>query len=181
AAKAIEAHGLNAVTRFYPVESDYYDWTLQKRAFRLSAPSEDHLCKTLVFENTRYVPSAPGADPFEPFNSRYYAVTVQYTGKLNTQRLINLVYELNGKKLSKKNFNFRMAAEDTAIELTGYNRGAITPFGFSNPALPTILCQSVVSLRPPVMYIGAGHIDWKMALPIDAFVGATRCVVADLE
>ena len=35
------------------VESDYYEWSLEKRRDRLEAPSIGHLCKTLLFENSR--------------------------------------------------------------------------------------------------------------------------------
>lgn len=50
---ACKKRGLQNAARFYKVESDYYDWDLQKRAFRLLAPSTHHLCKTVVFENKR--------------------------------------------------------------------------------------------------------------------------------
>ena len=41
-------------SRLYEVETDYYDWPLQQRAFRVLAPSKDHMCKSVVMENRAY-------------------------------------------------------------------------------------------------------------------------------
>ncbi|KAG0181193.1 hypothetical protein DFQ29_009064 [Apophysomyces sp. BC1021] len=47
--------------------------------------------------------------------------------------------------------------------------------------VPVILAESITKLEPPVIYLGAGHIDWKLGVPVQAFIDATKCMVADLE
>lgn len=56
--KACQELSLINVARFYHVESDYYSWPLQQRAYRLQAPSQAHLCKSVIMENTVYNASA---------------------------------------------------------------------------------------------------------------------------
>ncbi|KAJ3295382.1 hypothetical protein HK104_002721 [Borealophlyctis nickersoniae] len=104
--KGAEALKLRDCSRFFEVEPDYYDWPLQKRAFRLMAPSTAHLCKSIIFENTRF------KDTKDPYNSQYYCVLVQYVDKLNTQKLMNFVRDLSNKNVPKKHYNMRVAAEE---------------------------------------------------------------------
>ncbi|KAI9342067.1 hypothetical protein DFJ73DRAFT_627559 [Zopfochytrium polystomum] len=176
-----KALGLDTHTLFYHVEPTYYSWPLEKRVLRLSAPSVRHLCKTLIFENTRHAMNPGSDDPFERTNSKYYAVVVQYAGKMNTQRLINFVYEANAKRAPKKAFNFRMAPEEVSHRLSGYATGGVTPFGLAEPRLPVVVARQIADLVPPVLFLGAGHVDWKMAVPVARFVDAARCFVVDLE
>lgn len=60
---------------FYKVPADYYDRDLDYRRSCLQAPSIEHLCKTIVFENTKAHPSVDGCK--NPSNSKYYCVIVQ--------------------------------------------------------------------------------------------------------
>lgn len=60
---------------FYKVPPDYYDRDLEYRRACLEAPSIEHLCKTIVFENTKAHPSVDGCK--NPSNSKYYCVIVQ--------------------------------------------------------------------------------------------------------
>ncbi|KAI9205004.1 YbaK/aminoacyl-tRNA synthetase-associated domain-containing protein [Polychytrium aggregatum] len=168
---------LDRLGRFYSVESDYYDWPLQKRALRLAAPSQAHLCKSIVFENTRHLPTG---DLLDPSNSKYYCVIVQYVDKLNTQKLMNFVRDLKQKTVSKKNYNLRVAPEDISLELTGYENNAVSPFGMQ-ANLPIIVTESILSLEPALMYLGAGHIDWKVAIPVQSFIQATSALIADIS
>ncbi len=57
---------------FLHVESDYYSWPLWKRSIRLGAPGEQHLCKSIVFENTRFDESK-----HEGMYVKYWCVIVQ--------------------------------------------------------------------------------------------------------
>lgn len=96
----------------------------------LKAPTIDHLCKSILFENTRYTLLDESSDPLDPANSRFYLVVVQYTDKINSQKLNNYVqHELGGGKLGRKKYNFRLAPEDSAAELTGFIRNGVSPFG----------------------------------------------------
>jgi len=60
-------------------------------------------------------------DDKDPLNSKYYAVCVQYTSKLNTQKLMNFVRSLKNKTISKKHYNFRLASPEVII----YNSSAM--------------------------------------------------------
>ncbi|CAG8545754.1 6726_t:CDS:2 [Scutellospora calospora] len=173
--KACNELGIRTISRFYKVESDYYEWELQRRAFRLVAPSIDHLCKSVIFENTRCIHD----NIDDPLNSKYYCVIVQYIGSINTQKLMNFVRGLKNKSISKKNYNFRVADAEKSIELTGFENNGVSPIGM-NKKIPIIISKSITELKPPIFYIGGGHIDWKLALPIKNFINATKCLIADL-
>ncbi len=55
---------------------------------------------------------------------------VQYIDKINSQKLNNFVQtELGGGKLGRKKYNFRLAPEDIAAELTGFIRNGVSPLG----------------------------------------------------
>ncbi|KAI8619109.1 hypothetical protein BC830DRAFT_1165633 [Chytriomyces sp. MP71] len=158
--------GIRVQTRFFHVESDYYSWSLERRMLRMCAPSIHHLCKTLFFENTRYE-EKEGHD-----------LLVQYTGKLNSQKLTNYVRGLSNG--TKKGFNLRVASEAESDSFTGYKTGGVTPLGMARK-VPVILCEAITRLQPCVFWMGAGHLDWKVAVPVDAFVRGTGCFVVDLE
>ncbi|CAG8481275.1 10278_t:CDS:2 [Paraglomus brasilianum] len=170
-AKACDLLKIQDVSRLYHVESDYYEWELQQRAFRLRAPSKAHLCKSIIFENTR----CPHESIDDPLNSKYYCVIVQYVGAVNTQKLMNYVRSLKNKEISKKNYNFRKS-----YELTGFENNGVSPIGMRQP-IPVILSKSITEIRPSVFYMGGGHVDWKLAMPTDAFIKATNCFIADLS
>ncbi|KAJ3402515.1 hypothetical protein HDU80_005022 [Chytriomyces hyalinus] len=168
--------GLRLVARFYQVESDYYSWSYERRMLRMSAPSINHLCKTLFFENTRFTGNS--GDILDPQNSKYYAVIVQYVGKLNSAKLTNFVRALSNG--TKKNFNLRVASEAESDEFTGYKSGGVTPFGMARN-VPVIVSKAILDLRPPVLFLGAGHADWKVAVPVQEYLKASKSFVVDLE
>jgi hypothetical protein len=60
---------------FVRVPSDYYGQPLQFRQQCLQAASVNHLCKSIIMENTKAHPSVKGWD--DPNNSKYYVVIVQ--------------------------------------------------------------------------------------------------------
>ncbi|KNE65739.1 rho guanine nucleotide exchange factor [Allomyces macrogynus ATCC 38327] len=157
----LRALNLTHVARLYPVEHDYYHWTLARRMCRLNAPTRAHLCKSIIMENTR----CPHNSIDDPAFSKYYCVIVQYTAKLNTQKLFNFGRDLKQRTISKKNYNFRLVDPEISEQLTGYGTGGVSPFGN----------------EPPVFWLGAGHIDWKVAVSTADFVEATGCYVTDLE
>ncbi|KAJ9083111.1 hypothetical protein DSO57_1037958 [Entomophthora muscae] len=108
---ACQTLSLRSTSRFFKVESDYYDWDLQKRAFRLSAPSIHHLCKTVVFENKR----CPHDQYRDPFDSRFYAVTVQYTSSIDTSKLVDFLRAGSNNRYSKKHYNLRLASPEVSL------------------------------------------------------------------
>ena len=71
--------------RLCAVPPHYYSLTLQQRAALVAAASVNHMCKTVVFENTK----ATVADCQDPFHSRFYAVIVQYVRQLPALQFCN--------------------------------------------------------------------------------------------
>jgi hypothetical protein len=109
--------------RLCAVPSHYYSLTLQERAALVSAPSVDHMCKTVVFENTK----ATVADCQDAFHSRFYAVIVQYTSEVSTSKFENFAFNLaqeNGRTVSKRRFHWRLASPEDSLRLTGYVNNA---------------------------------------------------------
>ncbi|KAI9277756.1 YbaK/aminoacyl-tRNA synthetase-associated domain-containing protein [Sporodiniella umbellata] len=173
---SLKTLGILEECQIIPVESDYYDWELQQRAFRVNAPSKEHMCKSVILENTR----CTHKDISDPLYSRYYCVITQYVAPVNTQKLLNYCRSLKNKEISKKNYNFRLADPEVSLDLTGFEKGGVSPFGMKQP-IPVILAESVTKLKPSVIYLGAGHIDWKLGVPIDTFIKSTNCFITDLE
>ncbi|KAG2217288.1 hypothetical protein INT45_005390 [Circinella minor] len=169
--------GVASVARYYEVEPDYYEWPLQQRAFRVLAPSKEHMCKSVVMENRAYSPNTGLSDDVYP---RFICVMTQYTSPVNTERLIKHIRDLCGRSIGKKFYNYRVAQAEKSLELTGYKKGGVCPVG-TTTNIPIVLAESITKLDPPVFIMGAGHIDWKLGLPVQDFIRATQCFVFDLE
>lgn len=160
--------------RFRWVPSDYYSHSLQWRRDILGAASIQHLCKTIVLENTHCVNS----DCSIRENSRYYLVVYQYTERFDAELLMLYVKDMN-KGLGRKKFNFRLASSDVALQLTGFSHGAVAPFGTSVD-IPVILSNKIVTLTPSVFWIGGGHVDCKVCVDVRDFVNVIKPMVADI-
>ncbi|KAI7899908.1 uncharacterized protein BX663DRAFT_545376 [Cokeromyces recurvatus] len=174
--KSCQELGILDQCQIIPVESDYYDWELQQRAFRVNAPSKEHMCKSVILENTR----CTHEDISDPLYSRYYCVITQYVKPVNTQKLLNYCRAMKNKEISKKYYNYRLADQEVSLKLTGFEKGGVSPIGMKEP-IPIILAESITKLKPAVMYLGAGHIDWKLGIPVDTFIEKTQCFIADLD
>ncbi|KAJ3313330.1 Lysophospholipase D gdpd1 [Boothiomyces sp. JEL0838] len=169
--------GIDDVSNFYSVESDYYEWPLEQRKERLEAPSVDHLCKSLLFENTRWRPKDGQDNELDHSHPKYILVVVQYTDKINNKKL-NLLMKEWGQQ-SAKAINMRIAPEEMAIKLTGYGNNGVTPIGMLEN-VPVLVTENIAKLDPPVLFLGGGHVDWKIALPIDRFTKVTNAKIVDL-
>jgi prolyl-tRNA editing enzyme YbaK/EbsC (Cys-tRNA(Pro) deacylase) len=168
--------------RFVQVESDYYDWELEKRKDRLSAPSIDHLCKTLLFENTKYKP-LPDQDPLDvlnPTHPKFVMVVIQYTDKMSTKKLNLYMRQLGGMVQSSKVFNMRIAPEEVAQKLTGFGKNGVSPMGIKSDLL-VLVTEKISLLDPPLLFLGAGDVDWKIGLLLDSLLKATKSAVVDLS
>lgn len=128
-----QSYGLTK-SRFYRVSGNYYDWTLEQRRDALDpATTIQHLCKSVVMVNTRFQP------PETEGNQKYILVIVSYAEKLHKERLANAVYDrykrLTPEPKSKRAFdaNWRLADNDEAIEMTGYQVKI-------NKTLTSVLC-----------------------------------------
>ncbi|KAJ1730376.1 hypothetical protein LPJ61_003045 [Coemansia biformis] len=173
----LQARSLEGVSRIYHVSSDYYSWPLYQRALCMRAPSKHHLCKLVVMENKRWRPTA-SANGWE--NAQYYCVIVQYVHSINTGAMADFVRSLDGNKVAKKHFNFRLTDASTTLELTGFGKNGVSPIGMTHE-LPIVLCAAIMRLSPPVLWLGAGHVDFKLALPVQDFVDKTQCLIADIS
>ncbi|KAJ1827877.1 hypothetical protein LPJ56_001419 [Coemansia sp. RSA 2599] len=131
-----------------------------------------HMCKSVVMENKRWRPEHPG--------SRFYCVMVQYLHSVDIGAMADHVRALDGDRIARKHFNFRLSSPEATLEMTGYDKNGVSPFG-TPVKLPIILCQSIALLQPPVFWIGAGHVDYKLAMPVQSFIDATGCTVADIS
>ncbi|KAJ3269711.1 hypothetical protein HDV01_001101 [Terramyces sp. JEL0728] len=170
--------GIDDVSNFYSVESDYYEWPLEQRRDRLQAPSIDHLCKSLLFENTKWRPKEGQDNQLDYIHPKYILVVVQYTDKINNKKLNALMKEWGQQ--SSKAINMRIAPEEVALKLTGYGNNGVTPIGMLE-TVPVLLTDNIDRLKPSVLFLGAGHVDWKIALPIDRFKKVTKARVVDLS
>ena len=113
-------------SRLCAVPPHYYSLTLQERAALVGAPSVDHMCKTVIFENSK----GTVADCSDAFHSRFYAVVVQYTSEVSMSKFENFAFNLaqeNGRAVSKRRFHWRLASPEDSLRMTGYvnNAGAI--------------------------------------------------------
>ncbi|RUS17422.1 hypothetical protein BC937DRAFT_89994 [Endogone sp. FLAS-F59071] len=104
----------------------------------------------------------------------------QYVSSINTQKLMNYVRSLKNNEISRKNYNFRLTSAENSLALTGFDYGGVSPIGMKQP-IPVVLSQAITELQPPVFYLGAGHVDWKISMPIEDFLKASACFVADLS
>ncbi|WIA13609.1 hypothetical protein OEZ85_007174 [Tetradesmus obliquus] len=162
--------------RFVRVPGDYYDRPLEWRQACLAAASTDHLCKSIIMENTKAHPSVKGWE--DPNNSKYYVVIVQYTARLNADKLKNIIHRLNGGRIGKQYFNMRLCPEDVSDELSGYEHNAVSPIGIKAP-LPVILSHRIAQLQPDFFFIGAGEVDLKVGLPAAEFIEKYTPMVLD--
>ncbi|RKP35898.1 hypothetical protein BJ085DRAFT_17038, partial [Dimargaris cristalligena] len=134
--RALEELKIRRITQFYVVDPDYYDWTLQARVFRLTAPSVAHLCKCVVMENTR------------SSHQRYDS----YISSIDTARLTEFVRQQDGYTKGKKKYNFRLVDSDMSLALTGYSNNAVSPFGLNHP-IPIILDKSIDRLSVSELFM----------------------------
>eukprot|EP01039_Chlorochromonas_danica_P008150 gene8149-8992_t len=166
--------GIIYSSRFFFVPSHYYDLTLEERA-RLLQTEKSHLCKTILFENTVW----DGPDEFDPTNARYYCVIIQYVAKINITALRNLIHSLRlpASRLSKNSFNFQLAPDAKSYELSGFEHNALAPFGLKESRIPIVICSRCLALQPALLYLGGGHVDAKLLLPVNDLVTATNAIV----
>ncbi|EFN50638.1 hypothetical protein CHLNCDRAFT_28906, partial [Chlorella variabilis] len=157
--------------KFVRAPPEYYDRPLEFRRGVVGAASVHHLCKSIVMENTRAHPSGgrlPGAggaavrrltDCSDPNNSKYYLVVIQYTARLNAEKLKHHIYKLSGGRVAKKWYNMRLAPEAASDELTGFEHNGVSPIAIRT-RMPIIM---IAELRPDTFFLGAGEVDLKVS------------------
>ncbi|KAF9573909.1 hypothetical protein EC968_007737 [Mortierella alpina] len=160
--------------RFFHVSSDYYDWPFEQRARVMACPSTFHLCKSLVFENTKWKQNAAKAVD----EDRYWCVLVQYEGSVNITKLEKAVRERTGD--SRKGMHLRIAPAEKTLELTGHTTNGVSPVGMTTD-IPILISKGIADLSPAILYLGAGHVDWKIALPVQGLVDKWNATVIDFS
>lgn len=159
--------------RFVRVPSDYYSKPLIYRQSCLGAASTGQLCKTMVMENTKRL------DDPSPTNYQYLMVILQYEkDRVHGEKLQSYLYGLNQKKIPRRHFNLRLAAEDATVDLTGFSYNSVTPVG-SLTALPIIISHEIVRLPYSTFYLGAGEVDLKLELSTDEFTSKYSAEIVD--
>ncbi|KAJ1730249.1 hypothetical protein LPJ61_003117 [Coemansia biformis] len=128
-------------------------------------------------ENKRWRPTAPA---YGCEYAQYYCAIVQYVYSINTGAMADIVRSLGGSKVAKKHLNNRLTDASTALELTGFGKNGVSLIGMTHE-LPAVLCAAIMRLSPPVLWLGAGHVDFKLALPVQDFVDTAQCLIADIS
>lgn len=157
------------------VPSDYYSQSLQWRRDILEAATIQHLCKTIVLENTRCAKE----DCSDRNNSRYYMIVYQYVNRFDSELVMRLIRDLN-TGLGKRQFNFRLADPEKSKELTGFDHGAVAPFGTKTP-IPVILCSRAAEVTPAHLWMGGGHVDCKCRVDLAEFMERLDPIVASIS
>ena len=166
--------------RYFHVESSYYDWDYEQRAKRLNAPTIDHLCKSLLFKNTKWKPRTSEDTSLGFEHPEFILVIVQYTDKISSKKLNMAMKERMGNSQGIKAFNMRIAHEDEAVRLTGYGNNAVSPFGMTEK-VPIIVTEKIAKLNPPFLFLGCGHVDWKICAPVASLVDNLNATIIDLS
>jgi len=157
---------------------NYYELTLEERKRFLGAPSTYHLCKTIILENTNWNKEFQD----EPLYYKHVAVIIQYEARLNSEKIMKFMKELQNKHaknkhVSKKHFHFRLADEEVAKEITGYGYNAITPF-LMKQSIPVILSEEITHLTPKYFWMGGGEVELKLGMSVEEFLNLTGAMVA---
>jgi prolyl-tRNA editing enzyme YbaK/EbsC (Cys-tRNA(Pro) deacylase) len=131
----------------------YYDWPMEQRAAVLTAPSTQHLCKSLLLENKK----AAVAGPDFEFHPRFVLVVLQYQAELSTDLLTKSIRRLRPvqERLdASSNFDWRVADPADNDRITGYQFNSVTPFGLQED-VPIYLSSAVAELG--YFWMGGGQ------------------------
>lgn len=161
---------------FKKVPSNYYDTPLESRRICLNAATCGHLCKSMIIVNTQCTRD----DCLERNNSKYYMIVLQYTTKINSDKIMRLLRELNEGKIGKSRFSISLADLGLSEEMTGFKRNAITPIA-SNTPIPIILSEGIYKLKPNYFWLGGGEVDVKIELSVNEFVKHFNPIIADIS
>jgi len=148
------------------VAADYYEWDMATRAATLGVAVEQ-MCKTMLLENKQW----------RGDGDRFYLVVVQYAATFNAMTLRRLLAERSGT--SRNSFNFRVADADACLALTGFEHGAVTPFGCVATDVPVVLSKACLNLG--VLWMGGGHPQLKLACAVPDFLHRFSPLVLDVS
>ena len=164
----------SAVWKWVP--SSYYDWSYEKRAKTLGAPTIDMLCKSLLMENKSVDPNSNDAT-----NPKFVLVVIQYVANLDERKLSSAIRSLRPNvkdRLDYSKFDWRIAESADNDRLTGYSHNSVTPFGLKQE-VPIVLTRAVLPLY--FFWMGGGHMDLKLGMAVSDFIKAMNPIVADIN
>lgn len=172
-------HQLKSVL-FTRVPVDYFDRDLHGRANLLGASTIMHLCKTLIFKNSRYEDSYSS----EPYYTKYSAAVIQYPLNVKSERMMKHLKELQNKNavsqvVSKKHWHLRMAEREEAESLTGVEVNAMSPV-FLEKNVPVFVNSSILKMDPPFVWLGGGDLYLKVGIHTQELVKFTNAHIIDL-
>ncbi|CAK0736473.1 hypothetical protein CVIRNUC_000751 [Coccomyxa viridis] len=175
---AAELQSKGIAHKFIRVPADYYDWDLESRRACLQAESTQHLCKSIVMENTKLAEPLPGL-------SKYYCVIVQYVARLHAEKLKRHLYQAHkaaGGALGTKAFNMRLCPEEVSNSLTGFEHNAVSPVGIATPDMPIVLSDRIVKQlqgSDSFMWLGGGEVDLKLGFLVGDFIIGYSPLIVD--
>ena len=112
------------------------------------------------------------------YNSRFYAVIVQYTSRLATPTLEKYVRSLI-PGASRNNYHLRSAKAEDVARLTYASYNGVCPIG-NKVDIPIILSARLLDVPTGWMWVGGGEPELKLAFPVQEFIKHTGCFVADI-
>lgn len=157
--------------------TNYYDLPLERRPSLLNpCPGTEYLIKSIVFENTK----AP-LDARAPAFSRYYLILIQYVRRFSSARFHTAMRQLaradpSFAKLTKNDFTWRFADEETATALTGAPHNGIGPVGLRT-RLPVVIDAAILGLT--YVWVGGLEPTTKVMVPTSDLCRVLRPCVID--
>lgn len=142
------------------------------------------MCKTLIFENTRWSQIQQQVP-----HPQYYCVITQYMTQLNTQKLAQWVRSQysgdggGGASIPKSKINMRLASEHVSADLTGFERNGVAPLGMrcGSSSVPVVVERGVTELKPGTCILGGGDVDWKVEVSVRQLIETLNAHTIDLQ
>ena len=91
---------------------------------------------------------------------------------------MKFVRQINGFKIGKKRFKFRLAPTEESDNETGYTHNAVTPIAMKNSNIPIILSDRLIEFGH--FWMGGGEVDVKLAVNVNQFRNIYRPFVGDI-
>jgi len=120
-----------------------------------------------------------GTDPFARGNARHYLVVVQYAATFDANALRSALAK--AADLPGKAFNFRVATAEDCATLAGFGNNAVTPFGMAEPRVPIVLAAAAAAAPAGFVWMGGGHEDFKLGVPVADFLKRFDPLVLDVS
>uniref|UniRef100_A0A7S3JTU4 tRNA-binding domain-containing protein n=1 Tax=Aureoumbra lagunensis TaxID=44058 RepID=A0A7S3JTU4_9STRA len=160
------------------VPANYYSLSMKERSDILRVPIPS-MCKSMLLENKLWCGTSDYFPPDQPYNARYYLVIVQYAAAFSAMKLRSELAQNSG--VAKSKFNFRVTNADVCLGLTGYESGAVTPFGIRESRLPIVLAKACAEIPSEIIWMGGGHKQLKFGCDVPEFISHFKPLVLDVS